>query len=150
LRFLSPLVLLAYIDMLYTTYADVYQLSGLHSEISATLLHISGGKPANNIITGCNGRIFRNFSAIRQARNCRGKVWIAEERDRLSQWGDTFVVTDLPGRRGNDTVQRGTQNIIAPTSKEVPHVYNNSSVLCMIGYDSPWCGVCDLQWVRLG
>jgi len=114
--------------MFYTTYPDVYQSNGLHSEILAILLHISGGKPANNIVTTSNGRVFRSFSAIRQARNCGGKVWITEERNRLSQWGDTFVVTDLPGRRGNDTVQRGTQNIIAPTSKEVPHVYNNSSV----------------------
>jgi hypothetical protein len=131
----SAIVVLAYAYALIS--ADCIVAENAQEEINKWMtrsshpsLLVGGGKPANNVVTSIDGRIFSYPSAIRQARNGGGEIRIAEECNRLPQRCDAFIVTDLLGRRCNDTVQRGTQNVIAPPSKEVPHVHNDCSVLC--------------------
>lgn len=62
--------------------------------------------------------------AMGQTRNLRVEVWITEESYRLTLGGDGLEVIELLGRRGDDSMEGRTQDVVAPAGEKVGDVDN--------------------------
>lgn len=90
-------------------------------------------KPANNVFFCRDRVIFRLIPrplTVREARNPRTPIRTAEKCNRLAERGHPVHVRSTLRSRGcNDTVERRTKYVIAPSRKEIARVHDNSSGL---------------------
>jgi hypothetical protein len=90
-------------------------------------------KPANNVLF-CRDRIILCLISrpltCRKARNPLTPIRTAEKGNRLAERGHPVLFRSTLRSRGcNDTVERRTKDVIAPSSKEISRVHDNSSGL---------------------
>lgn len=90
---------------------------------------VGGSETPNDVLACIDGGILCCVPTVRQTRDLCRKIRVAEERNRASGGHGPLSAAYHLCRRGHDSVQRGTQNIVAPTSKKITHVHYDGAPL---------------------
>lgn len=70
---------------------------------------------------------------MRQTRNLGVEIRVAEESYGLAPGNDGFELVDPLRRRGNDAVERRAEEVVAPSSKKIRGVDDDSAGLRRVG-----------------